>query len=60
MIIQLPDQFASKELECKFNKEFKSNSNCIQILRKVSLLLKTTYPFKRLKLLLPRTVHGSS
>ena len=55
------DQFASKALECKLNKEFKSNSNFIQILCQVSLLFKTTSdPFKSLKLLLPRTVHGSS
>ena len=56
----LHDQFASKALECKLNKEFKSNSNCIQILCQVSLLFKTSNPFKSLKLLLPRTVHGSS
>ena len=55
------DQFASKALECKFNKEIKSNSNCIQILCQISLLYKTTSnPFKSLELLLPRTVHGSS
>ena len=36
------DQFANKALECKFNKDFKSNSNCIQILSQVSLLFKTT------------------
>lgn len=56
----LHDQFASKALECKFNKEFKSNSNCIQILCQVSLLFKTSNPFKSLKLLQPRTLHGSS
>ena len=55
------DQFASKALDCKFNKDFKLNSNCIQILGPVSLLFKTTSnPFKSLKLLLPRTLHGSS
>ena len=57
----LHDQLASKALECKFSKEFKSNSNCIQILCQESLLFKTTSnPFKSLKPLLPRTVHESS
>ena len=36
------DQFASKALDCKFNKDFKLNSNCIQTLGPVSLLFKTT------------------
>ena len=57
----LHDQFASKALECKFSKEFKSNSNSIQILCQESLLFKTTSnPFKSLKLILHRIVHESS
>lgn len=39
----LHDQFASKALECKFGKEFKSNSNCIQILCQESLLFKNNF-----------------
>ena len=48
----LHDQFASKAVECKFNKEFKSNSDCIQIFCQESLWFKTnSNPFKSLNYL---------
>ena len=34
----LHDQLASKALECKFSKDFKSNSNCIQIVSRIPLI----------------------